>query len=102
MLRIDEIPQDDNHHRSSFIPSCEEIQEDIHSIFPPEVDFPLSPMTSTSNDLDPVVDMVISLVVILDPDLLTISGLICKCGHKPISLDPPGSRTKQDRIILFP
>jgi hypothetical protein len=31
-----------------------------------------------------------------------VSGLIRKCGHKPISLDPPGSRTKQDRIILFP
>jgi hypothetical protein len=33
---------------------------------------------------------------------LTVLGLIRKCGHKPISLDPPGSRTKQDRIILFP
>ena len=32
----------------------------------------------------------------------SVSGLIRKCGHKPISLDPPGSRTKQDRIILFP
>jgi len=31
-----------------------------------------------------------------------VSGLIRKCGHKPISLDPPGSRTKQDKIILFP
>jgi hypothetical protein len=31
----------------------------------------LSPMTSNPNDLDPVVDMVISLVGILEPDLLT-------------------------------
>jgi hypothetical protein len=31
----------------------------------------LSPMTSTSNDLDLVVDMVISSVGLLDPDLLT-------------------------------
>jgi hypothetical protein len=31
----------------------------------------LSPMTSTSNDLDPVVDMVISSVGLLEPDLLT-------------------------------
>jgi hypothetical protein len=33
---------------------------------------------------------------------LLVLGLIHKCGHKPISLYPPGSRTKQDRIILFP
>jgi hypothetical protein len=31
----------------------------------------LSPMTSTSDDLDPVVDMVISSVGLLEPDLLT-------------------------------
>jgi hypothetical protein len=31
-----------------------------------------------------------------------VSGLIRECGHKPISLDPPRSRTKQDRIIHFP
>ena len=31
----------------------------------------LSPMPSISDDLDPVVDMVISLVGILEPDLLT-------------------------------
>jgi hypothetical protein len=31
----------------------------------------LSPMLSTSDDLDPVVDMVISLVGLLEPDLLT-------------------------------
>ena len=31
----------------------------------------LSPMTSTPDDLDPVVDMVISLVGLLEPDLLT-------------------------------
>jgi hypothetical protein len=31
----------------------------------------LSPMNSTSDDLDPVVDMVISSVGLLEPDLLT-------------------------------
>jgi hypothetical protein len=31
----------------------------------------LSPMTSTSDDLDPVVDMVISSIGLLEPDLLT-------------------------------
>ena len=39
---------------------------------PPHVNYvALSPMTSTSNDLDPVVDMVISSVGLLEPDLLT-------------------------------
>jgi hypothetical protein len=45
MLSIDEVPCDDNHHRSSFLPPLEEIQEDIHSIFPPNiVDSPQSPI----------------------------------------------------------
>jgi hypothetical protein len=39
MLRIDELPQDDNHHRSSFLPPREEIWADIQSISPPNVDF---------------------------------------------------------------
>jgi hypothetical protein len=71
MLRIDELPQDDNHHRSSFLPTHEDIRADIQSISPPDVDFPSSPMPSTSNNLDPVVDMVISTVGLLEPDLLT-------------------------------
>jgi hypothetical protein len=71
MLRIDKLPRDNNHHRSSFLPPREEIREDIHSISPPDVDFPSSPMISTSDDLDPVVDMVISSVGLLEPDLLT-------------------------------
>jgi hypothetical protein len=39
---------------------------------PPHVNYvALSPMTSTSDNLDPVVDMVISSVGLLEPDLLT-------------------------------
>jgi hypothetical protein len=34
MLSIDDLPWDDNHHRSSFLPPLEEIQ-DIRSVFPP-------------------------------------------------------------------
>jgi hypothetical protein len=71
MLHIDKLPRDNNCHRSSFLPPREEIREDIHSISPPGVDFPSSPMISTSDDLDPVVDMVISSVGLLEPDLLT-------------------------------
>jgi hypothetical protein len=45
MLSIDDVPWDDSHHRSSFLPPLEEIQEDIHSVFPPDVvDFPQSPI----------------------------------------------------------
>jgi hypothetical protein len=39
---------------------------------PPQVNYvALSPMTSTSDDLNPVVDMVISSIGLLEPDLLT-------------------------------
>jgi hypothetical protein len=71
MLRIDKLPQDNNYHRSSFLPPREEIWEDIHSISPPDVDFPSSPMISTSDDLDLLVDMVVCSVGLLEPDILT-------------------------------
>jgi hypothetical protein len=39
---------------------------------PPHVNYvALSPMASTSDDLDPVVDMVISSIGLLEPDLFT-------------------------------
>jgi hypothetical protein len=39
---------------------------------PPQVNYvALSPMASTSDDLDPVVDMVISSIGLLEPDLFT-------------------------------
>jgi hypothetical protein len=45
MLSIEEVPWDDNHHRSSFLPSLDEIEKDIHSIFPDGVvDSPQSPI----------------------------------------------------------
>jgi hypothetical protein len=71
MLRIDKLPWDNNNHRSSFLPPHEEIREDIFSISPPGVDFSSSPIISTTDDLDPVVDMVISSVGLVEPDLLT-------------------------------
>jgi hypothetical protein len=82
MLNIDELHRDDNHHRSSFLPPCEEIREDIHSISPPDVDFPSSPMPSTSDDLDPVVDMVISSVGLLEPDFLTPIAALNMCSFQ--------------------
>jgi hypothetical protein len=45
MLSIDDVPWDDNHHRSSFLPPLEEIHQDIHSVFPPNVtNSPQSPI----------------------------------------------------------
>jgi hypothetical protein len=73
MFSIDELTWDDNHHRSYFLPLFEEIQEDICSIFPTDVVyFSSSPMPSTSDDLDPVVNMVISSVGLLEHDISTL------------------------------
>jgi hypothetical protein len=80
MLRIDKLPRDNNHHRSSFLPPCEEIRADIQSISPPGVDLSSSPMISTSDDLDPVVDMVISPVGLLEPNLLTLIVTLDMCS----------------------
>jgi hypothetical protein len=45
IFSIDEVPWDENHHRSSFLPSLDEIEEDIHFIFPPNVvNSPQSPI----------------------------------------------------------
>ena len=45
MLSIKEPPWDDNHHRSSFLPSLDEIEKYISSIFPRDiVDSPQSPI----------------------------------------------------------
>ena len=37
MLSIKEEPWDDNHHRSSFLPSLDEIEKYISSIFPSDI-----------------------------------------------------------------
>jgi hypothetical protein len=80
MLSFDQLPRDDNQLQTSFLPPREEIRGDIHSIFPHDVDFPLSPMTSTSDDLDPVVDIVISLLGLLESDLLTPVTALDMCS----------------------
>jgi hypothetical protein len=54
---------------------------------PPHVNYvALSPMTSTSDDLDPVVDMVISSVGLLEPDLLTPVMTLDMCSFQSDSL----------------
>jgi hypothetical protein len=99
MLSIDKLPRDDNHHRSSFLPPCEEIQEDIHSIPPPNVDFISSPMPSTSDDLDLVVDMVICSVGILEPDLLTPDKTLDMCSFQSDFL--PSSEDLLEAMTIF-
>jgi hypothetical protein len=37
MLSIEEEPWDENNHRSSFLPSLDEIDKDISSIFPTDI-----------------------------------------------------------------
>jgi hypothetical protein len=50
---------------------------------PPHVNYvALSPMTSTSDDLDPVVDMVISSVGLLEPNLLTPVKTLDMCSFQ--------------------
>jgi hypothetical protein len=45
MISTDDLPWDDNHHRSSFLLPLEEIHQDIHYVFPPNViDAPQSPI----------------------------------------------------------
>jgi hypothetical protein len=45
MLSLDDVPWNDSHHRSSFLPPLEDIQEEIRYVFPSHVvDFPQSPI----------------------------------------------------------
>jgi hypothetical protein len=46
----------------------------------------LSPVTSTSNDLDLIVDMVISSVGLLEPDILTPDAALDMCSFQSILL----------------
>jgi hypothetical protein len=89
MFHIDRLPRDNNCHQSSFLPPREEIRADIQSISPPSVDFSSSPMILTFDILDPVVDMVISSVGLLEPDLLTPIAALDMC---PFSSDYLPSR----------
>jgi hypothetical protein len=59
----------------------------------------LSPMTSTSDDLDPVVDMVISSVGLLEPDLLTPVDTLNMCSFWRIFL--PSSEDLLEAMTKF-
>jgi len=50
ILSFEDVPWDDNHHHSYFIPSLDEIKKDIHSIFPDDVvDSTQSPILTQNN-----------------------------------------------------
>jgi hypothetical protein len=59
----------------------------------------LSPMTTTSDDLDPVVDMVISSVGLLEPDLLTPITTLNMCSFQSDSL--PSSEDLLEAMTEF-
>jgi hypothetical protein len=99
MLSIDELSRNDNHHQSSFLPPLEEIWANIQSISPLDVDFLLSPMPSTSDDLDPVVDLVISSIGLLELDLLTPVVALDMCSFQSDYL--PSSEDLLEAMIEF-
>jgi hypothetical protein len=67
---------------------------------PPHVNYvALSPMLSTSDDLDPVVDMVISSVGLLEPDLFTPIATLDMCSSS--SDDIPSSEYLLEAMTEF-
>jgi hypothetical protein len=73
----------------------------------PEINYvALSPMNSTSNDLDPIVDMVITSVGLLEPDPLTPDEALYMCSFQrivlPSSEDLLESMTKFCPLTWFP
>jgi hypothetical protein len=73
----------------------------------PQVNYvALSPMTSTSDDLDPIVDMVISSVGLLEPNLLTPVATLDMCSFQsdylPSSEDLFESMTEFCPLTWYP
>jgi hypothetical protein len=67
---------------------------------PPHVNYvALSPMTSTPDDLDPVVDMVISSIGLLEPDLPTLIEFVDMYSFQSASL--PSSEDLLEAMIDF-
>jgi hypothetical protein len=61
----------------------------------------LSPMNSNFDELDPVFDMVIYLVGLLEPDLLTIDETLDMCSFHNILL-PPSEDMLESMTKFFP
>jgi hypothetical protein len=74
MLSIDDVPWDDNHHRSSFLPPLEEIHKDIHSVFPPNVtNSPQSPILTQDTPSEGNLGNISTTIVI---DILIKEGTV--------------------------
>jgi hypothetical protein len=73
----------------------------MQSVSPlPQVNYvALSPMNSTSDDLDLVVDMMISLVGLLEPNLLTPVAALNMCSFQSVVL--PSSEYLLESMIEF-
>ena len=80
----------------------------MHTVSPPpHVNYvALSPMTSTFDNLDPVVDMVISSVGLLEPDLLTPVTTLDMCSFQsdylPCSEDLLEAMTESCPLTWYP
>jgi hypothetical protein len=65
IISIEEVPWDENHHRSYFLPPLEEIQKYIHSISPPDVvDSLQSPMLTQDTISEGNLGNISSMVII--------------------------------------
>jgi hypothetical protein len=69
---------------------------------PPHVNYvALFPVTSNLDDLDPVVDMVISSVGLLEPDFLTLVLALHMCSFESIVL-PSSEYLSESMTEFFP
>jgi hypothetical protein len=74
MLSIEEVTWDDNHCRSCFLPSLDEIEKDIHSIFPNGVSIsPQAPILTQDTISKGNVGSISSTIVI---DILIKEGIV--------------------------
>jgi hypothetical protein len=73
----------------------------MHIVLPlPKVNYVvLSPMDSTSNDLDPIVDIVISLIGLLEPDIFTHVTTLDMVSFKSVFL--PSSEDLLEAMTEF-
>jgi hypothetical protein len=89
MLRIDELPWDDNHHRSCFLPPIKEIQEYIHSIFPLDVvdspQYPILTQDTTSEGNLGSISSTISIDILIKKGIVENVHLSANCLQEEVA-----------------
>jgi hypothetical protein len=88
ILNIDEVPWDDNHHQSSFLPSLDEIEEDIHFIFPPDVvdspRYPILTQDTTSEGNSCNISSTITIDILIKEGIVENFHLGANCSPKEV------------------